>query len=161
MFKGQKPSAIRLTTLYVVLAVHIGVIFIPLGMMWFMPKKPKQIAFRVKLGGDEPSSAPEIGPPERIRPTGTVGGGAPPPPPQPQEAPAPKPTPQPKPKTVPSKPKPAPKKPAPKKPAPKKPVPKKPVPRKTVPKKRVVKPKIDKRKQQQLAAKKRLEEQRR
>ena len=167
MFKGQKPSAIRLTTLYVVLAVHVGVIFIPLGMMWFMPEKPKQIAFRVKLGGSEPSHAPEIGKPERRRYTGTVGDGAPPPPPQPQEAPAPqpKPIPAPQPKPMPKpvqKPKPAPKKPAPKKPAPKKPVPKKPKP-KTVPKKPVTKPKpkIDRRKQQQLAAKKRLEEQRR
>ena len=164
MFNGQKPSAIRLATFWVVLAVHVGVIFIPLGVMWFVPQKPKQIAFRVKLGGDEPSSAPEIGPPQRRRPTGTVGGGTPPPTPQPQkpEAPAPKPTPQPKPKTVPSKPKPAPQKPAPKKPAPKKPAPKKPKP-KTVPPKPVTKPKpkIDRRKQQQLMQQKRLQEQRR
>lgn len=163
MFNGQKPSAMRLATFWVVLAVHVGVIFIPLGVMFFMPEKPKQIPFRVKLGGSEPSHAPEIGPPQRRRYTGTVGDGAPPPPPPP-EAPAPKPipAPQPKPQTVPSKPKPAPKKPAPKKPAPKKPVPKKPKPQ-TVPKKPVTKPKpkIDRRKQQQLAAKKRLEEQRR
>ena len=170
MFNGQKPSCARFTTLLVVAAVHVGVIFIPLGMMLFMPEKPKQIAFRVKLGGNEPSHAPEIGPPERIRPTGTVGGGAPPPPPPPQEAPAPKPIPAPAPKPMPKpvqKPKPAPKKPAPKKPAPKKPAPKKPVPKKpkpkTVPKKPVTKPKpkIDKRKQQQLARQKRLQEQRR
>ena len=101
MFNGQKPSAIRLATFWVVLAVHVGVIFIPLGVMWFVPQKPKQIAFRVKLGGDEPSSAPEIGPPQRRRPTGTVGGGAPPPPPPPQEAPAPKPSPAPQPKPTP------------------------------------------------------------
>ena len=164
MFNGQKPSCARFTTLLVVAAVHVGVIFIPLGMMLFMPEKPKQIAFRVKLGGSEPSHAPEIGPPERRRPTGTVGGGAPPPPPQeapvpkpvPAPPPAPKPVPKPvqKPKPVPKKPKPKPKKPVPKKPVPKKPTPKKPTPKKPV-------PKIDRRKQQQLAAKKRLEEQRR
>ena len=159
MYNGQKTSAMRFTTLLVVLAVHVGAIFIPLGVMFFLPEKPKQIPFRVKLGGSEPSHAPEIGPPQRVRPTGNVGGGAPPPPP-PQEPlppdppklpPAPKPQPKPVPKPKP-KPKPVPKKPVPKKPAPK-PVPKKPV---TKPK-----PKIDRRKQQQLAAKKRLEQQRR
>ena len=108
MFNGQKPSAMRLATFWVVLAVHVGVIFIPLGVMFFMPEKPKQIPFRVKLGGSEPSHAPEIGPPQRRRYTGTVGGGAPPLPP-PQEAPAPKPIPAPQPKPGPPKPKPAPK----------------------------------------------------
>ena len=161
MFNGQKPSATRLATFWVVLAVHVGVIFIPLGVMWFVPQKPKQIAFRVKLGGDEPSSAPEIGPPQRRRPTGTVGGGAPPPPPQPQEAPAPKPIPAPQPKPTPKPiPKPVQKpKPLPKKVLPKKPTKKKPVPKKVVPKKPI--PKIDKRKQQQLMQQKRLQEQRR
>ena len=60
-------------------SIHAGVLFIPLGMMLFMPEQPKPIAFRVKLGGTEPSHAPEIGPPTRIRPTGSSGGGAPPP----------------------------------------------------------------------------------
>ena len=80
MFKGQKTSSTRLTTLLVVFGIHVGIIFIPLGVMLFMPQKPKQIAFRVKLGGNEPSTAPIVGPPERVRPTGNPGGGTPPPP---------------------------------------------------------------------------------
>ena len=127
MFNGQKPSSARFTTFAVVLAVHIGVIFIPLGVMLLMPEKPKQIAFRVKLGGSEPSQAPELGPPQRIRPTGNTGSGTPPPPippeeplppPPPQLPPEPKPKPKPeqpkqlpkpKPKTPKQKPKPKPK----------------------------------------------------
>lgn len=89
MFNGQKKSSFRFTTLIVVVSVHVGVIFIPLGMMLLMPAKPKPIAFRVKLGGAEPSHAPELGPPERIRPTGTSGGGAPPPPKEPLPPPPP------------------------------------------------------------------------
>lgn len=144
MFNGQKPSIARFTTFAVVLAVHIGVIFIPLGVMLLMPEKPKQIAFRVKLGGSEPSHAPELGPPERIRPTGNTGSGTPPPPPPPEEPlppplpelpPIPKPEPKPQPK--PDKPKPLPK------PKPK-PLPKpKPKPPKQKPK---PKPKIDQKK---------------
>ena len=38
MFNGQKPSIVRFTTFAVVLAVHIGVIFIPLGVMLLMPE---------------------------------------------------------------------------------------------------------------------------
>ncbi len=87
MFNGQKKSPFRWITLAVVGLIHAGVLFIPLGMMLFMPEQPKPIAFRVKLGGTEPSRAPEIGPPERIRPTGSSGGGAPPPPPEEPETP--------------------------------------------------------------------------
>ena len=93
MFYGQKKSSFRFTTLIVVLSVHVGVIFIPLGIMLLMPAKPKPIAFRVKLGGTEPSHAPELGPPERIRPTGNSGVGAPPPPPKKEEPVAPPPPP--------------------------------------------------------------------
>ena len=87
MFNGQKKSPFRWIILAVVSSIHAGVLFIPLGMMLFMPEQPKPIAFRVKLGGTEPSHAPEIGPPTRIRPTGSSGGGAPPPPPEEPETP--------------------------------------------------------------------------
>ena len=116
MNDGKKTSSFRLTTLIVVIAVHVGAVFIPLGVMLFTPEKPKQIPFRVKIGGIEPSSASIVGPPTRVRPTGNEGNGDTPPPPPP---------------VVKQKPKP------------------------------VVKTKIDKRRQQQLAQQKRLQEERR
>ena len=164
MYNGQKTSAVRFTTLLVVLAVHVGAIFIPLGGMFFLPEKPKQIPFRVKIGGSEPSHAPEIGPPERIRPTGNVGGGAPQPPSPPPEPIVEVPpkkiatstTVTPQKKIVKSKVTPQ-KKIVKSKVTPKKQA----VKPKVTPKKQIVKSKVDKRKQQQLAAKKRLAEQRR
>ena len=158
MYNGKKTSSARFITLIVVLAVHVGAIFIPLGVMLFMPEKPKQIPFRVKIGGSEPSHAPIIGPPTRVRPTGNEGGGGAPPPPPPIEPPKPAPKPAPKPVPKPAaKPKPKPKpvvKPKPKPVVKTKPVVKpKPKP--------VVKPKIDKRRQPQITRQKRLQEERR
>ena len=81
MYNFRKRSSARLITLCVVLAIHAGAIFIPLGMLFYAQSHPKPIPFRVKLGGTEPSTGPEVGPPERILPTNTNGGGTPPPPP--------------------------------------------------------------------------------
>ena len=80
MYNCRKRSYARLITLCVVLAVHAGAIFIPLGMMFYAQSHPKPIPFRVKLGGTEPSTGPEVGPPERILPLSTNGGGGTPPP---------------------------------------------------------------------------------
>ena len=53
-----------------VLGIHGILILGPLGYNLFMNRRSakKEIAFRVKLGGFEPSHAPEVGPPERTRP---------------------------------------------------------------------------------------------
>jgi len=144
MYNGKKMSSARFITLIVVFAVHVGAIFIPLGVMLFMPEKPKQIPFRVKIGGSEPSHAPIVGPPMRRRPTGTEGGGGvtQPPPSKPKPLPQPKPVVKPKPK---SKTKPV----------------VKPKPKPKTKPKPVVKPKIDKRRQRQIARQKRLLEERR
>ena len=135
---------------FIIAGIHVGVIsavviadFIPDAKP---PVKPP-IAYRVKLSdAEEPSTAPEVGPPERIPP-------APPSPPIPEppvpeppapEPPAPKPVPKPKPKPKPVKPKTKPKpKPKPKPVKPKtKPKPKpKPVKPKTKPVKPKTKPK--------------------
>ena len=146
MYNGKKTSSARFITLIVVFAVHVGAIFIPLGVMLFMPEKPKQIPFRVKIGGSEPSHAPIVGPPMRVRPTGTEGGGGTPQPPpsKPKPLPQPKPVVKPKPKPV-------------VKPKPKPVVKPKPKPKP----KPVVKPKVDKRRQRQIAQQKRLREERR
>ena len=82
MGNGRK---FRFATFVVVAAIHAGGIFIPLGMMLLAPEKPKPIAFRVKLGGVEPSHAPEIGPPSRVRPAVDGGGGTQPSPPPPEK----------------------------------------------------------------------------
>ena len=148
MNDGKKTSSFRLTTLIVVIAVHVGAVFIPLGVMLFTPEKPKQIPFRVKIGGIEPSSASIVGPPTRVRPTGNEGDGDTPPPPPPVVKPKMPPVVKPKTKpVVKQKPKPV------VKPKTKPVVKQKPKP--------VVKPKIDKRRQQQLAQQKRLQEERR
>ena len=70
--KVETTSRFRLTVFIVVLAAHAGAIFIPLGVMLWRAEKPKPVAFRVKLGGHEPSHAPEVGPPSRLRPTGST-----------------------------------------------------------------------------------------
>ena len=96
----------RLILLGVIFSLHCALILGPLGFHALMQSKSRQkpIAFRVKLGGHEPSHAPEAGMPERLRPS--------PAPPAPQPAPPkpepvpPKPQTKPKPKPVKAKPKP-------------------------------------------------------
>ena len=100
----------RLILLSVIFALHCALILGPLGFDYLLRKKAdkKDIAFRVKLGGIEPSHAPEVGMQERKRPS---------PNPAPDAPPAVKPVPpkpKPKPKPVPPKPKPKPKPPKPK-----------------------------------------------
>ncbi len=94
--------------------VHALVILGPLGYFFVadMISPPKPNPFRVKIGGRELSTGPEVGPPERTRPS-----------PDPGRAPA---------KPAPAKPKPA--EPAPAKPAPVKPKPAKPKPKPAKPK---------------------------
>ena len=78
----------RLILLGVIFSLHCALILGPLGFHALMQSRSRQkpIAFRVKLGGHEPSHAPEAGMPERLRPS--------PAPPAPQPAPAkPKPVP--------------------------------------------------------------------
>ncbi|MCI5778947.1 MAG: TonB C-terminal domain-containing protein [Lentisphaeria bacterium] len=77
----------QFTLFCVILGVHCALILGPLGWNYLRGRQTakKEIAFRVKLGGFEPSHAPEVGPPERKRP-------APPAPPTPA-------TPKPKPPT--------------------------------------------------------------
>ena len=106
-FRDKKFSLRRFSTLLVVLSVHLGGIFIPLGLAYFIPQEPKPIPFRVKLGGDEPSHAPELGPPERRPPSVDPGGGTPPPPPPPED-PVPPPPPVSPPKVPPTPPPPPP-----------------------------------------------------
>ena len=49
MYNGKKTSSARFITLIVVFAVHVGAIFIPLGVMLFMPEKPKSIEMTGKM----------------------------------------------------------------------------------------------------------------
>jgi len=128
----------RIILFAVILGIHTVVILGPVGCFWLKndENKKKEIAFKVQLGGLEPSHAPEVGPPERTRPTGAPPAPEPPAPlPAPPEPPEPKPLPAP---PAPPKPKPQVKKPVPKPPKPKPQV-KKPVPKPPKP----VKPKID------------------
>ena len=140
-FRDKKFSLRRFSTLLVVLSVHLGGIFIPLGLAYFIPQEPKPIPFRVKLGGDEPSHAPELGPPERRPPSVDPGGGTPPPPPPPEE-PVPPVSPPPVPETPP--------------PTPPKPV--KPV-KPTVPKPDVAKKKREQERRKKLLEQKKRQEQ--
>ena len=147
----NRGSRRRLITGLVVISIHLGLVFLPLFVLIYQQKNDKKpIAFRVKLGGAEPSTAPDVGPPERRRPTATPGV---PPPPAPEPAPAPAPEPEPVPE--PPKPEPAPA-PAPEPepvPEPPKPAPPKPAPPKP-------KPKVPDKKAQELARKRWLEKRR-
>ena len=98
-------SCRRLWFFLIFAAIHAIVILGPAGCFWLAEDedKQKEIAFRVDLGGLEPSHAPEVGEPERLRPGNT------PPPPEPEAVPEP--------------PKPEPPKPEPPKPEPPKPDP--------------------------------------
>ena len=126
--KLDRPAT-RWFTGAVILTLHV--VIIGMTVLWGggcrSTKEPKEKIYKVKLGGSEPSHAPEVGPPERLRPTGDP---SPPVPSEPAVAPSPKPVPK-EPKVTPSKPKPVPKEPKvrPTRPKPKsrpKPVPKEP-----------------------------------
>ncbi|MBR7130395.1 MAG: TonB family protein [Lentisphaeria bacterium] len=80
-----------------IIAAHIAVIFGPAGCFLLKKSlaKPEEVAFRVKLGGLEPSHAPIVGEPERVRPSNSPGNV---PPPEPAAEPEPPPPPE-KPKT--------------------------------------------------------------
>ena len=126
----------RCITGTVILALHVLVI----GAIVFWgggcrsTDKPKERMYKVKLGGSEPSHAPEVGPPERLRPTGDPS----PPPPEPAVKTPPKPVPpEPVVKPQPPKPVPAPKEPKVVKPKPREPKVVKPKPREP----KIVKPK--------------------
>ena len=66
-------------TFAVVLTTHVLVIGVPLlwgsltmlGLGGCRHERVREERFKVKLGGSEPSHAPEVGPPERLRPTTT------------------------------------------------------------------------------------------
>ena len=115
-------SCRRLWIFLIFAAIHAIVILGPAGCFWLAEDedKQKEIAFRVDLGGLEPSHAPEVGEPERLRPGNT------PPPPESEAVPEP---PKPEP-PKPEPPKPEPPKPEPPKPEPPKPEPPKPDPAK-------------------------------
>ena len=150
--RDKKFSFKRFSTLLIVLSIHLGGIFIPLGIAFFVPAEPKPIPFRVKLGGSEPSHAPEIGPPQRRPPSENPGGGTPPPPPPPEE-----PVPPVSPPPVPETPPPTPPKPVkPVKPTVPKPV--KPV-KPTVPKPDVAKKKREQERRKKLLEQKKRQEQ--
>ena len=165
----NRGSRRRLITGLIVVAIHLGLVFLPLFVLIYQQKNDKKpIAFRVKLGGTEPSTAPEVGPPERRRPTETPG--VPPPPaPEPEPVPAPPAPEPPAPEPVPAPPAPVPEPPKPK-PAPPKPKPKPKVPDKKaqelarkrwLEKKRKLKEKeLQKKKAKELARKRWLEKQR-
>ena len=76
-------SCRRLWIFLIFVAIHAIVILGPAGCFWLAEDedKQKEIAFRVDLGGLEPSHAPEVGEPERLRPGNT------PPPPEPEAVP--------------------------------------------------------------------------
>ena len=89
-------------TFAVVIFIHLVIICVPLlGLGGCRHhEEVKEERFKVKLGGSEPSHAPEVGPPEQLRPTDA--------PPAPASAPTP---PEPSFKRPPKKPKPVPKEP--------------------------------------------------
>ena len=65
-----RASGKRFILLGVILAVHIVAVLGPAGCFMLQKKlhEKEEIPFKVKLGGFEPSHAPELGEPERIRP---------------------------------------------------------------------------------------------
>jgi len=108
-------SLFRWGTLAVVFAIHAAVIFLPLLWGGCRHDKVREERFKVKLGGSELSHAPEVGQPERLRPTTASPSETAPAPQEPSvKVPPKKPTPAPKePKVVKPKvrPKPVPKEP--------------------------------------------------
>jgi colicin import membrane protein len=104
-------SCRRLWIFLIFAAIHAIVILGPVGCFWLAEDedKQKEIAFRVDLGGLEPSHAPEVGEPERLRPGNTP----PPSEPEPENDPVP-----PASEAIPEPPKPDPPKPDPEPPKP-------------------------------------------
>jgi DNA polymerase III gamma/tau subunit len=92
-FRKYGKSIILVCTITV---LHIAAILIPAGCHLLQKNKHKNddIPFKVKIGGFEPSHAPEVGPPERLRPNPDANV---PPPPEPEPEPEPEPTPEPEP----------------------------------------------------------------
>ncbi|MBQ9804021.1 MAG: TonB family protein [Lentisphaeria bacterium] len=91
----------RLTIFLSVFTVHL-VVIIALISSGCISKKPPEIAkppiaFRVKLGSEEPSHAPEVGPPEKIPAAPSPVPPTPPAPPAPEPPAPPQPPPPPKP----------------------------------------------------------------
>ena len=85
---GIKPA--RKTILFLlIVAGHLLAVFGPAGCLMIQAKnaEKEEIPFKVKLGGFEPSHAPIVGPPERLRPTGQERNIPPPAPPEPVPAP--------------------------------------------------------------------------
>ena len=91
-----KKSGKQLILFGIIAALHIVAILIPAGC-YAVQKKDEDIPFKVNIGGIEPSHAPEVGPPERLRPNPDAN--TPPPPSEPEppapEPPAPEPEPEP------------------------------------------------------------------
>ncbi len=87
----------RMLLFITVLLIHAIIILGPAGCFRLTEdeKKNKEIAFRVNLGGLEPSTAPETGEPEKLRPDNGAAEPAnqPEPVPEPQEPPKPDPEP--------------------------------------------------------------------
>lgn len=96
-----KASGKRFILFGTILAVHFIAVFGPAGCYMLQKElhKDDDIPFKVKLGGFEPSHAPELGEPERIRPNPNAN--VPPPEPEPQPEPEPEPEPQPEPEPEP------------------------------------------------------------
>ena len=100
-FRKYGKSIILFCTIAV---LHIAAILIPAGCHLLQKNKHKNddIPFKVKIGGFEPSHAPEVGPPERLRPNPDAN--VPPPPepePEPEPTPEPEPVPEPEPEPAP------------------------------------------------------------
>ena len=89
--KLDSPATRFLTGAFI-LSLHV--LIIAVTVLWGggcrSTKEPKEKIYKVKLGGSEPSHAPEVGPPERLRPTGNTS----PAPPEPAVKPLPKPAPK-------------------------------------------------------------------
>ncbi len=92
---GNRKRA-RLILLGVIFSLHCALILGPLGFNALMQERSrkKPIAFRVQLGGFEPSHAPEVGIPERKRPAPAPANPAPPKPAPPKKTAAKKPLPK-------------------------------------------------------------------
>ena len=107
--KLESPAT-RWFTGAVILTLHV--LILGMTVLWGggcrSSKEPKEKIYKVKLGGSEPSHAPEVGPPERLRPTGDPSPPSepavvpPPPKPVPKEPTVVKPKARPKPKPKPN-----------------------------------------------------------
>ena len=92
-----QASGKRLILFGTIAGLHLAALFAPAGCYMLQKHRHKDddIPFKVKIGGFEPSHAPEVGEPERLRPNPDANV---PPPPEPEvEPPAPEPEPEPEP----------------------------------------------------------------